>query len=65
MCRGMPPRTSTFCQSHLKAFTLERAEVIRGPFEKFVDWWQCAAVMQREAVTVMPNCSGGVDVVVA
>jgi hypothetical protein len=22
-----------------------------GPFEKFVDWRQCAAVMQREAVT--------------
>jgi hypothetical protein len=20
----------------------------RGPFEKFVDWWQFAAVMQRE-----------------
>jgi hypothetical protein len=29
------------------------------PFEKFVDWWQCAAVMQREAVTVMPSYSGG------
>jgi hypothetical protein len=25
------------------------AEQIRGPFEKFVDWRQCAAVMQREA----------------
>jgi hypothetical protein len=24
----------------------------RGPFEKLVDWRQCAAVMQREAVTV-------------
>jgi hypothetical protein len=24
-------------------------EQLRGPFEKFVDWWQCAAVMQREA----------------
>jgi hypothetical protein len=24
---------------------------MRGPFEKFVDWRQCAAVMQREAVT--------------
>jgi hypothetical protein len=24
---------------------------IRGPFERFVDWRQCAAVMQREAVT--------------
>jgi hypothetical protein len=37
----------------------------RGPFEKFVDWRQCAAVMQRVAVTVMPNCSGGGNVVVA
>jgi hypothetical protein len=27
-------------------------------FEKFMDWRQCAAVMQREAVTVMPSCSG-------
>jgi hypothetical protein len=26
---------------------------------KFVDWWQCATVMQREAVTVTPCCSGG------
>jgi hypothetical protein len=25
---------------------------IRGPFEKLVDWQQCAAVMQREAVTL-------------
>jgi len=24
-------------------------EQLRGPFEKFVDWRQCAAVMQREA----------------
>jgi hypothetical protein len=24
---------------------------VRGPFEKFVDWRQCAAVMEREAVT--------------
>jgi late competence protein required for DNA uptake (superfamily II DNA/RNA helicase) len=24
---------------------------VRGPFEEFVDWRQCAAVMQREAVT--------------
>jgi hypothetical protein len=35
------------------------------PFEKFVDWWQCAAVLQREAVTVMTICSGGGNVVVA
>jgi hypothetical protein len=32
---------------------------IQGPFEKLVDWRQCAVVMQREAVTVMPSCSGG------
>jgi hypothetical protein len=25
---------------------------IGGPFEKFVDWRHCAAVMQREAVIV-------------
>jgi hypothetical protein len=30
-----------------------------------VDWRQCAAVMQREMVTVMPSCSGGGNVVVA
>jgi hypothetical protein len=41
-----------------------RADV-GGPFEKFVYWRQCAAVMQREAVTVRPSCSGGVNVVVA
>jgi hypothetical protein len=38
---------------------------IRGPFEKFVDWQQCAAVMQREAVNVMPVCIAGGKVVVA
>jgi hypothetical protein len=38
---------------------------IPGPFGRFVDWRQCAAVMQREAVTVMPSCSGGANVVVA
>jgi hypothetical protein len=38
---------------------------IRGPFEKFVDWRQCAAVMQREAVTVMVNFNDGGNVVVA
>jgi len=37
---------------------------VRGPFEKFVFWRQCAAVMQREAVTVMPSCSGVDNVVV-
>jgi hypothetical protein len=25
--------------------------LVRGPFEKFVDWRQCVAVIQREAVT--------------
>jgi hypothetical protein len=34
-------------------------------FEKFVDWRQCAAVMQREVVTVMPSFSVGGNVVVA
>jgi hypothetical protein len=37
----------------------------RGPFEKLVDWRQCAAVMQREAVTVILSCSGGGNIVVA
>jgi len=37
----------------------------RGPFERFVDCWQCAAVMQREEVTLMPGCNGGGNVVVA
>jgi hypothetical protein len=32
---------------------------------KFVDWRQGAAVMQREAITVIPSCSGGGNVVVA
>jgi len=38
---------------------------IRGPFEKFMDWRQSVAVMQREAVIFMPTCSGGGDIVVA
>jgi hypothetical protein len=38
---------------------------VRGPFEKFVDWRQCAAVMQKEAVTVMASCSGEGNIVVA
>jgi hypothetical protein len=38
---------------------------VRGPFEKFVDWRQCADVMEREALTVMSSYSGGVNVVVA
>jgi hypothetical protein len=35
-----------------------------GLCAKFVDWRQCAAVMQREAVAVMPRYSGGGNVVV-
>jgi hypothetical protein len=31
---------------------VHRVLQIQGPFEKFVDWWQCAAVTQREMVTV-------------
>jgi hypothetical protein len=38
---------------------------IGGPFENFVDWRQCAAVMQRVAVTIIPSCSGGGNIVVA
>jgi hypothetical protein len=34
-----------------------------GLFEKFVDWRQCATVIQREAVTVTPSYSGGGNVV--
>jgi hypothetical protein len=41
------------------------AEQLRGPFEKFVDWRQCASVTQREAVTVMTSCNGVGNVVVA
>jgi hypothetical protein len=40
-------------------------DFIGGPFEKVVDWWQCAAVWQREAVTVMSSCGYGGNVVVA
>jgi hypothetical protein len=36
---------------------------IRGPFKKLADWRQCAAVMQREAVNIMPSCSGGGNVI--
>jgi hypothetical protein len=41
------------------------AKIIRGPFEKFLDWQQCTAVIQREAETVMPSSNGGGNVVVA
>jgi hypothetical protein len=50
--------------SELLKFAVNLAAHIREPFEKFVDWRQCAAVVQREAVTVMLNC-GGDNVVVA
>jgi hypothetical protein len=47
---------------HLRAiFTMVTTKALA----KFVDWRQCAAVMQREAVTLMPSCSGGGNVVVA
>jgi hypothetical protein len=39
--------------------------ILLGPFEKFVDWRQLVAVMQRDAVTIMPSCSGGGNVIVA
>jgi hypothetical protein len=38
---------------------------LRGPFAKFVDWRQCGAVMQREAVAVIPSYSGEGSIVVA
>jgi hypothetical protein len=41
------------------------AEQLGEPFEKFVDWRQYAAVMQRKAVIVPPSCSAGSNVVVA
>jgi hypothetical protein len=30
----------------------------------FMDWQQCAAIMQREVVIVMPSCSGSGNIVV-
>jgi hypothetical protein len=51
-----------------KGFNLYRrytAHDLREQFEKFVNWRQCAAVMLREAATIMPSCSGGGNVVVA
>jgi hypothetical protein len=49
---------------HVCRYVYIRSKV-GGPFAKFVDWRQCAAVMQREAVTVMPSCSGEGTAVVA
>jgi hypothetical protein len=28
-------------------------EQLRGSFENVVDWWQCAAVMQREVLVLL------------
>jgi hypothetical protein len=41
----------------------DKPSYIGGTFEKFADWRQCAAVMQREAVIVTPSCSGGGNIV--
>jgi hypothetical protein len=49
----------------LKEPFFRMAEQQRWPFAKFMNWRQYPAVMQREAVTVMTNCSGGGNVVVA
>jgi len=38
---------------------------IQGLYEKLVDWQQCAAVVHRETVTIMPSCSGGGNIVMA
>jgi len=46
-------------------FMKEHNVYVQGLFEKFVNWQQCAAVMQREAVTVLPSCSNGDNIVVA
>jgi hypothetical protein len=52
-------------RNKIKTFQLRRCwHKIRGPFAKFVDWRQCAAVMQEEAVALMLSCSGGGNVVV-
>jgi hypothetical protein len=45
--------------------TVTFSTLLRGPFDKFVDRRQCAAVMQREEVTVTPSCSGRGNIVVA
>jgi hypothetical protein len=36
----------------VNSFIIMRGDIyIRGPFAKFVDWRQCAALMQRKVVT--------------
>jgi hypothetical protein len=52
-------------QLHYRQHTAKSNTLFIGPFEKFVDWRQGAAVMQKEAVTVMPSCKSGGNVVVA
>jgi hypothetical protein len=69
VCRKVTGRSMKLllrCKSKIALVPKHHTSVLRGPLEKFVDWRQCAAVMQREEVTVMPRCSGGeVNVVVA
>jgi hypothetical protein len=71
---GTTPTMSAFLHCGITSYTYlippaiqkqEFVRFIRGPYEKFVDWRQCAAVMQEEAVIVMPSCSDGSNVVVA
>jgi hypothetical protein len=56
----------------IKLYSDHKAKVIkrpfytlRAPFEKIVDWRQCATLMQREAVSVMSSFIGRCNVVVA
>jgi hypothetical protein len=51
--------------SHTHTARVQYKLQVRGPFEKFVGWRQCSAIMQREKVTVMPICSGGGNLAVA
>jgi hypothetical protein len=57
--------TSFLFPSTYRTRRRRRRRNVREPFAKFVDWRQCAAVMQREAVTVVPSCGGVGNVVVA
>jgi hypothetical protein len=56
----VPVNHTDFRQSNLQV-----SHHVRGPSEKFVNWQQCAAVIQKEVVTVMPSCGGGGNVIVA
>jgi hypothetical protein len=53
------------CDKWFKKTWAPNLRFVGGLFEKFVDWRQCAAVMQREAMIVMPSYSSGSNVVVA